>query len=225
MHRIPAEGFVLATDALPPLRDDEIHLWRLALGEPINFRDVSSAAWRFVSRLLVHHGGLAHAPAILRGEHGKPYAPDVAGLDFNLSHARDHVLIAIARGQPLGVDIERIDRDVDVGGLSRRFFAVAEADALDALPETLRAEAFVRLWTCKEAVLKALGEGLAFGLDRVALALDGAGVPAELAALATEAGLSDAWQLALLEPAPGFLGALAWRGGPRTIRAFVATDA
>ena len=135
------------------------------------------------------------------------------------------MLIAIARGQPLGVDIERIDRDVDVGGLSRRFFAVAEADALDALPETLRAEAFVRLWTCKEAVLKALGEGLAFGLDRVALALDGAGVPTELAALATEAGLSDAWQLALLEPAPGFLGALAWRGGPRTIRAFVATDA
>lgn len=225
MHCITADGFVPAMDAPPRIDDGEIHLWRLALGEPVNFRDVSAAARRLLDRLLARYGDLAHAPAIERGERGKPYAPDLPGIDFNLSHARDHVLIAVARGQPLGVDIERIDRNIDIEGLARRFYATAEADALAALPEAQRAEAFVRLWTCKEAVLKALGEGLAFGLDRVAFALDGDGVPTRLAALADEAGHPDAWQIALLEPAPRFLGALAWRGGPRTIRAFAATDA
>jgi 4'-phosphopantetheinyl transferase len=172
--------------------------------------------------MLMHYAEVREVPALARSQRGKPFAPSLPSIDFNLSHARDHVLIAVARGQPLGVDIERIDRNVDIEGLSRRFFAASEADALDALPETLRAEAFVRLWTCKEAVLKALGEGLAFGLERVAFALDGAGMPTGLAALASEAGRLDAWQLALLEPASGFLGALAWQGRPRTIRAFVA---
>ncbi|HVT33594.1 MAG TPA: 4'-phosphopantetheinyl transferase superfamily protein [Rhodanobacteraceae bacterium] len=219
------DDFISTPAALPRLGDEEIHLWRLALGESANFRDVSSAARCLLDHLLAHYGGLASAPEIERGEHGKPFAPSLPGIDFNLSHARDHVLIAVARAQPLGVDIEHIDRKTDVDGLARRFFAASEAEALRGLPEAQRLEAFVRLWTCKEAVLKALGEGLAFGLDRVAFALDGAGVPTGLSALAAEAGDSDAWQLALLEPAPGFLGALAWRGGRRAIRAFVAADA
>jgi 4'-phosphopantetheinyl transferase len=210
---------------LPLLADNEVHIWRLVLSGAPKPRETTAAAHSFIGRMLMHYANVGEVPALARSERGKPFAPSLPGIEFNLSHARDHVLIAFARGQPLGVDIERIDRNIDIEGLARRFYATAEADALGALHEPLRAEAFVRLWTCKEAVLKALGEGLAFGLDRVAFGLDGAGVPTRLAALATEAGDPDAWQLALLEPAPGFLGALAWRGGPRTIRAFVATDA
>jgi 4'-phosphopantetheinyl transferase len=209
----------------PALPNDEIHVWLLQIDARLGHRQVAAAAHSLLGRLLTHYSGIDRPPEIERTERGKPFAPSLPGIDFNLSHAHDHVLIAITRGQPLGIDIERIERDVDVDALSRRFFAATEADALDALPEAIRAAAFVRLWTLKEAVLKALGEGLAFGLDRVAFALEGAGLPTGLAALAGEAGASDAWQLALLEPAPGFLGALAWRGGPRTIRAFVATDA
>jgi phosphopantetheine--protein transferase-like protein len=70
------------------------------------------------------------------------------------------VLIAIARAQPLGVDAERIDRNIEVENLARRFYSREEADALAALPEPLRRAAFLRVWTCKEAVLKALGARL-----------------------------------------------------------------
>jgi 4'-phosphopantetheinyl transferase len=224
MQHFNSRQFVRLPDR-PALANDEIHIWLLELGVTASHREVAAAAHSLLGRLLTGYGDIDLPPEITRTERGKPFAPSLPGIDFNLSHARDHVLIAFARGQPLGVDIERIDRNIDIEGLARRFYATAEADALGALHEPLRAEAFVRLWTCKEAVLKALGEGIAFGLDRVAFALDGDGVPTRLAALADEAGHPDAWQIALLEPAPGFLGALAWRGGPRTIRTFAATDA
>ena len=221
MQHLAAERFV-PTSSPPPLGADEVHLWLRTLDGAPNHREVTAAAHALLTRLLVRYAGLAQAPEIARGEHGKPYAPTLPGVDFNLSHARDHVLIAIARNQPVGVDLERIDRRIETQDLSRRFFARAEADALDALPEAARLPAFLRLWTCKEAVLKAIGEGIGFGLDKVAFALDGYGMPDGPAHIATEAGPREEWQVALLEPAAGFLGALAWCGPPRHIRAFLA---
>ena len=221
MQRLVAESFVRAASP-PPLAEDEIHLWRLVLDEALKPRAITAAAHAFLGRLLMRYTGVERAPDIARSERGKPYAPALAHIDFNLSHAREHVLIAIARHQPIGVDLERIDRRIEIEDLARRFFAAAEADALEALPPEIRLAAFLRLWTCKEAVLKALGVGISFGLERVAFALDAAGTPVALCGLAEEAGSPADWRLALLEPAAGFLGALAWRGGPRRIRAFEA---
>jgi 4'-phosphopantetheinyl transferase len=224
MQRIASGDFAAASTA-PLLDDASVHVWRLAIETPHDHRAVAAAAHALLGRLLARYGGLEEPPVIARTVHGKPYAPSLPHIDFNLSHARNHVLIAIAREQALGVDIEQVDRKTRVDALARRFFARSEADALAALPEALRVDAFVRLWTLKEAVLKALGEGLAFGLDRIAFALDGSGGPIGIAASADAAGPPEAWQLALLDPAPGFRGALAWQGGPRTVRAFVATHA
>ena len=221
MQRLAADSFVGATPP-PPLADDEIHLWRLVVDEVLKPREITAAAHAFLGRLLMRYAGVDRAPDIARTDRGKPYAPALPDIDFNLSHAREHVLIAIARRQPIGVDLERVDRRIEIEDLARRFFAPAEADALEALPSEIRLAAFLRLWTCKEAVLKALGAGISFGLERVAFACDASGTPTGLAELAPEAGLPSDWRLALLEPAPGFLGAVAWRGGPRRIRAFLA---
>src|SRR3546814_3037285 len=57
--------------------------------------------------------------------------------------------------------------------LAERFFVRSETGALLALPAEAREAAFVRLWCAKEAVLKAHGRGLAFGLDRLEFALCG----------------------------------------------------
>jgi len=220
MQRIDAAAFAHTTSP-PPLDDASVHVWLLAIEHAPDHRAVAAAAHRLLGELLASYAGLEHPPLIARTGRGKPYAPALAGIDFNLSHARDHALIAIAREQPVGVDLERVDRKPGLD-LARRFFSKHEADALAALPEAERATAFLRLWTCKEAVLKALGAGISFGLDRVAFDLDATGHPASVAEVAPEAGEVSGWQVALLEPAPGFLGALAWHGAPRQIRTFVA---
>lgn len=215
-------GQFVSLSSWPLLADDEIHVWLFVLDAAMKPREVTTTAHSLLGKLLMRYAGVDRAPEIARTERGKPYAPSLAGIDFNLSHAREHVLIAVARNQPLGVDLERVDRRIEIVDLARRYFARAEADALEALTDAARPAAFLRLWTCKEAVLKAIGEGLSFGLDRVAFTLTAEGMPIGPVAIATEAGPPDEWRVALLEPADGFLGALAWRGPPRHVRTFLA---
>jgi 4'-phosphopantetheinyl transferase len=219
---VPPTNPRIADAAGATLADDEIHVWHLALGGSPTHRVVAASARTLLETLLMRYANLDHAPTIERTDRGKPFAPDLPGLDFNMSHARDRVAIAFARAQPLGVDIEHIDRRVAVDELARRFFACAEAEALAALSAERRVSAFLRLWTRKEALLKAIGAGLAFGLDRVAFELDVDGEPSALAALADEAGRVDEWQFAHVDPAADTFGALAWRGPGRRVRTFVA---
>lgn len=221
MQRITSVDFEIALSP-PALGTHDVHVWLLAIEHAPDHRAVARAAHALLGRLLTHYGGLDQPPLIARTGRGKPYAPSLTDIDFNLSHARDHALIAVARGQAVGVDLERIDRKLDAHDLARRFFSKREADALDAMPEAARAIAFLRLWTCKEAVLKALGAGISFGLDRVSFDLDAGGSPAALGEVDAEAGEAADWQVSLLEPVAGFLGALAWHGAPRQIRTFAA---
>ena len=85
-------------------------------------------------------------------------------VQFNLSHAGERALLAVAIGRELGVDIEE-ERCVDVLGIARRYFSPSEYLALVSLPEERRVGAFYRCWTRKESFLKARGEGLAFPLS------------------------------------------------------------
>jgi 4'-phosphopantetheinyl transferase len=220
MQHVAEDAFV-ATAAPPPLAADEIHVWHVVLGAALKPREITAAAHAFLGRLLMAYANVDAPPAIARTERGKPHAPSLPKLDFNLTHAREQVLIAVAREQPVGIDLERIDREIEIDDIARRYFSPGEADAIEALPPARKLAAFLRLWTCKEAVLKALGEGISFGLDRVTFALDDDGMPSHVASIAAEAGPPDRWQLARIDPTPGYLGALAWRGANRRIRTFL----
>ena len=91
------------------------------------------------------------------GAHGKPC---VAGseLRFNISHSGALGLIALALCE-VGVDVE-LPRPRRSDDIARRFFTPGENERFFALEGPARADAFFRLWTCKEAFLKATGEGL-----------------------------------------------------------------
>jgi len=109
--------------------------------------------------------GPADVP-IRRGPRGRPeLAVADAGLDFNVSHTGGVALIAIARGLPpatrIGVDIERIDREVGADRLARKFLTARERETLAPLATDERRQRFLRYWTCKEAMSKATGDGLA----------------------------------------------------------------
>jgi 4'-phosphopantetheinyl transferase len=148
---------------------------------------------------------------------GKPFLEQAeAGLEFNLAHSGGLALYAVAGNRPVGVDLERIRAEIDVEGIAARFFSPKEAAALRAMPQAERLPAFFRCWTRKEALLKAWGEGLPFGLDRFSVSLD----PQQAAMVETplEAREAAEWRLWPLEPAPGYVGALAVRGSRFRVR-------
>jgi 4'-phosphopantetheinyl transferase len=113
------------------------------------------------------------APASVRfvyGLHGKPsLAADFAASDiqFNLSHAGELAVVAVARTRAVGVDVEEVRPLPDLEAMARRYFAARETRALLALPAAQQHESFYRNWTRREACLKARGDGLAGAWERL----------------------------------------------------------
>lgn len=153
------------------------------------------------------------AIALIRDRHGRPRLQAPADADVGWSHSGAGLLLAYGRGVALGIDLERERPRPRALALARRFFDASEAQWLQAQAnEAARTAAFVRLWCAKEAVLKAHGRGLAFGLHRLAFAeRDGALVLAQ-----ADPALGDAahWQLREFVPHPGYRAALAWKPLP-----------
>jgi len=150
------------------------------------------------------------ALALWRDAHGRPHLGEAhAGLDANWSHSGDRLLVAMARGASVGADIEWLRPRPNAMTLARRFFTPAEAAQLAALPHDGAEAWFVRLWCAKEAVLKAHGRGIAFGLERLEFPPDEAG--GRLHRCDAALGAPAAWRLHAFPPAPGYLATLAWR--------------
>lgn len=152
-------------------------------------------------------------PALLRDPHGRPRlvgSPELEGMDVSWSHSGDQLLIAIGRGVQVGADLERVRPRPRALELAQRFFHPAETAWLLIQPEERREQAFIRLWCAKEAVLKAHGRGIAFGLERFQIGDDGSG---ELRMLQSDPALGPAvaWRLHEFIPLPGYRAALAWR--------------
>jgi 4'-phosphopantetheinyl transferase len=147
---------------------------------------------------------------------GKPdLGPEFANrLKFNLSHSAGLALIAIATASDVGVDVEYVRTESDYAEIARRFFSAAEVDQLTALPSYLYAEAFFSCWTKKEAYLKACGEGLAIPLNSfsVPLTTDPAHTPVDLYVASKGIVPAKRWSFHTLQPAAGYIGALAIEG-------------
>ena len=137
-------------------------------------------------------------------DHGKPYLPDGRGVDFSIAHSGGVVLVGVARGRAIGVDVERLRETTDVEALARRALSPDERHELENLEPGARRGAFFRAWTRKEAYLKARGLGVAGGLDRWTVAPDGS-----VSAVASDRGDAAGWHVESLDVAPGYAGAVA----------------
>lgn len=179
----------LAAAARPPA--GEVHLWRIDLqaGDAGADRALLSPAEQVrADRFLDPEGRRRHVRgrAVLRrllgqclgadprtldlaeGAHGKPFLTGTGDLHFNLSHSGETALIALAVGVAVGIDVEAGERKVAANGVAARWFTPEEQAAWQA--EGQSPAAFFRLWTRKEAVMKAHGGGLAAGMDRFSVA-------------------------------------------------------
>ncbi|MGU7775031.1 4'-phosphopantetheinyl transferase family protein [Burkholderia sp. MR1-5-21] len=206
----------LASRAYAALSDAE----RARAGRFLRREDtVRSAATRAALRdVLGPQLGVApHAVALVVGESGRPaldpaHRAHRAPLDFNVSHAGDHALIAWSPACRVGVDIERCGRTSDWRALTREVCTRAEAAYLDSLPAPARADAFMRVWAAKEALLKALGTGIVGGLSAFAVVPPRAAATPSIqvvAPAAPAAGVA-AFDAAWLDAAPGYAACVAW---------------
>jgi 4'-phosphopantetheinyl transferase len=140
------------------------------------------------------------------GAHGKPCLRDRrAGVHFNVSHAEGLVLVAVARGVRVGVDVERLGGRPFLS-LPGNVLRPAERAALESLPGSRRDDAFLRLWACKEAVLKATGVGLA--VDPALVEVSGPTQSPRVVALPSPIGPASRWALVDLR-LPGYAAVLA----------------
>jgi len=132
-------------------------------GKPILARryTIGRAALRFV--LATRLDVAPHAVPIERDHRGRPRLSETHSIDFNVTHTGDAAMFGLveAQGVRIGVDLERASRNVNDAGMARRVCTSREREALARLDEHARRLAFLRLWTCKEAMSKATGDALA----------------------------------------------------------------
>ena len=167
---------------------------------------VAAATRRFVAaraalrRILADSTGIAPADLEFRfGRHGKPYLAD-GGLFFNSSDSGDFVVIVLTTVE-VGVDIEVLRPLSRRRRLARRVCTEKELELLEQAPEDTRDALLLRLWTCKEAALKAVGTGLPGGVLNVETNIPKTGEPH----LTNLLGEKDGWTLLFPELRPDVL--------------------
>ncbi len=172
----------------------------------------SFVAGRWIVRTLLGHW-LRREPATLPiaiDPRGRPYLGlPSTGWHFSITHAGGLVAVAFTSGGRVGIDLESEPRALPVlEEVLDRVLADSERASLDRLAPEARGERLMRLWTMKEAVLKALGTGLGLEPSEVEIDLTPVAVPI---LAGPHSGDPGDWTLEWWRPLPGFMGALAWR--------------
>jgi len=222
--------------ARPTLSFGEIHVWTARLAdEPPAIADLlrilsreerTQAAQlsfeRDRMRFIQGHGVVRQIlsiycdadPATLtfaRNDHGKPYLIARANgpnLQFSVSHSSNCCMLAVRFDHPIGIDVEKVrdlPRAIDI---VQSYFTPAESKALSALQGTAQRDAFFALWTHKEATVKGLGISLAAHLARIEFDLDPIG-RLRLVAWDGDQSVARKWSIVRLDPAPGYVAAVA----------------
>lgn len=190
-----------STPSTAVLSADEVRRLGRRLGEMDRRRALT--AWTSRREILARYLGCAPRDVPLeRAEDGRPFLRASGfALEHSMTHSGDWMMLAVSRLGPVGLDLEQVDRSIDVGRLAARFFAREDAVAIAALPREEQAEAFFRAWTEKEAYLKGIGGGVPSRLRSVRARLD---------AQAGKRAVGD-WILHSVEAPTGYVACLAAR--------------
>lgn len=128
-------------------------------------------------------------------------------LQFSTAHSDGQALVALTLGRAVGVDLERMRPEIEASEISRCFFSAREQAQLRKLPPEQILEGFYHTWVCKEAYIKALGQGLSLPLDAFDVTVNPF-QPAALLESRPPLPGPERWQMLRLDPGPGFAGAL-----------------
>ncbi|MGH8872209.1 MAG: 4'-phosphopantetheinyl transferase family protein [Acidimicrobiia bacterium] len=171
------------------LAQGEVHVWRAKLLPPTagqlstlsadereraeTYRSGHDRSRFIAARSLLRQiigGYLDRSPAELAfryGPHGKPELTGEEPLRFNLSHAADMALFAVALDMELGVDLESASVLLEPESVVQRCMSQRERRRLHQVGSETRSEAILATWVRKEAVAKGRGEGMGLPLDKI----------------------------------------------------------
>ncbi|STY29776.1 phosphopantetheinyl transferase [Legionella wadsworthii] len=216
------------------LNEARIDLWQFSLThelknayELLNSEEQARAERFYFSK---HRRRFANARAIMRiilsnylnisaedlefsyNSHGKPEITNGAKLQFNLSHTEDLALLAVGKGFPLGVDVEKYSARPYVG-IAKSLFSDQEFDEFIKVPLALRPAIFFHVWAQKEALIKACGLGLSYPTKNFSVPII---MPTKL--LVNDPLHNITWQLRSFMPEVACSGALCHHPTVREIR-------
>lgn len=143
-------------------------------------------------------------------DYGRPRianAGHAAGqISFNVSHTDSLIILAVAQGHEVGVDVENTRVRAACIDIADRFFAPAEVSALHALPKARQQHRFFEYWTLKESYIKARSMGLSIPLDHFSFDLldDDIGISIDPG----QGDRPERWRFWQMSFGPGYLGAL-----------------
>lgn len=171
----------------------EIHLWtidvsqnsrRISQNRSLNELEIARAnrfkypelgeKWAFFRQALreilaQHLSQQAKKIEFETNENGKPWlknSKNEKNIFFNLSHSGSRAIVAVTSLCEIGVDVEKQKKVAELDAIANRFFSQSEQKALASLPSSQRQAAFFRIWTRKEALIKANGLGMSMPLDK-----------------------------------------------------------
>jgi 4'-phosphopantetheinyl transferase len=213
------------------LSAEEIHLWFLDLAvsaeEIARFRSLLSPdeiaradryhfdrdRRRFIvargrlRELLGEYTGIEpRKVAFTYSDRGKPSID--TSLLFNISHSGEVAVYGFGLNRRVGVDVEEMRSMDDLEGLTKRFFCDKEYELIHNSAEKERL--FFQLWTAKEAYLKAIGTGIAGGLDAVEVSIEPLGI----------ANVAGEWSLWTCRPRENYLATVAIEGNHPRLKTF-----
>ena len=171
-------------------------------------RGRAALRWVLAQRLGIAPGQVS----IELGARGRPRLAGRTDVDFNVSNTRSIAVVGLVDtpGMRIGVDVEHEDRTLNHLGLARKYLTPRESAALAGLDVDAHRRAFLRLWTCKEAMSKATGEALSAPLRELDVEL----APSLRLAHGPPPYVADTWQLAAVDAPKGFIATVAlWRAG------------
>jgi 4'-phosphopantetheinyl transferase len=232
------------------LAPGQVHIWTIALDQPREMftnlektlsDDERQRAARFVvdiprQRFINGRGALRRlvgqylniqpeAVKFTFNPFGKPLlAPELGqdSLQFNLTHSKGLILAAFTRHARIGVDVEWREEMQDALEIAARFFTPAECRVIRAADQDLRTQTFLRYWTCKEAFIKAVGEGISYPLDEFEIEFEQDGP--KIRFLGKRETAPGAWTMQFFSPAGGYSAALAVEGEKFIVQYFTFPD-
>lgn len=209
------------TDATRPAALPPVRLWLSRLdaieeGDRIQIAKARKAAAALATRerLRAEFPGI-DLTAMRRGRNGKPYLPPPFDpIGFNPSDSGGWFLIGLAEGADIGVDLEVRQPRPKAMALAERHFPAAEVAWLRRQDDI--DHGFLRLWTLKEALFKAIGRGLGYGLGNACFQPGDDGRLA-LVELQGEAAPASRWTCREVDAGPQLVAAAVWSGPARTV--------